>query len=271
LSGQFKALAIDLDGTLLLPTGEVSERSHRALVAASAAGIHVIIASARWSASAERVARVIPGTKLVIACSGAQVRRLQDNRDLVDLRLPGAFAQAAMEICDNLGGTATWVFDETVMVRMDEPRLPNPASPEMDFVHNLQGAAGRPVRMAMIPDGPAAEKIRTQLRDAWAGDVEIVEALTSSGRILVVITAKGGNKGAALQAACEELGITPAEVVAFGDSGNDLPMFAVAGAAVAMANGTQEAKAAATFETLSNVDDGIAEVVERLLATGRLG
>ncbi len=266
-----KALAIDLDGTLLLPTGEVSERSSRALAAASAAGIEVIIASARWSASAERIARAIPGTKFVVACSGAQVRCLDDNLDLMDLRLPGLFTKAAIEICDGLGGTATWVFDETTVVRMDEPRLPNAASPEMQFVHKMSDVSYGPARMAMIGAGETTDVIRRNLGARWADQVEIVEALASSGRTLVVMTAKGANKGTALLSACRELQITPAEVVAFGDSGNDLSMFAVAGASVAMGNGTHEAKSAATFETLSNVHDGVAVVVERLLATGRLG
>ena len=62
------------------------------------------------------------------------------------------------------------------------------------------------------------------------------------------------------------LGISPAQVIAFGDAENDIPMLQAAGMGVAMGNAAQKVKEAADFVTRSNNDDGIAYALARLLA-----
>jgi hydroxymethylpyrimidine pyrophosphatase-like HAD family hydrolase len=54
-----------------------------------------------------------------------------------------------------------------------------------------------------------------------------------------------------------------AQVMAFGDQGNDLSMIEAAGTGVAMANATDEVKAKAQIITASNVDDGVAQALEK--------
>ena len=100
-----RGLAIDLDGTLLGADERVSARNRAAIAAARTAGWHVIVATARWYQLAEQAAREIHegGGDVdgpVIACSGAQVRRLRDGVDLFDLRLPAPFVDALYAICD---------------------------------------------------------------------------------------------------------------------------------------------------------------------------
>src|SRR5262245_23156281 len=111
---RFKALALDLDGTLLTSREDVSERNLRALDQARAAGLRIILASARWYQLAERVARQVGAAPPVVACSGAQVRRLDDGLDLLDVRLPKEFTQALYDICDAERCIGTVVLDETV-------------------------------------------------------------------------------------------------------------------------------------------------------------
>jgi hydroxymethylpyrimidine pyrophosphatase-like HAD family hydrolase len=89
-----RAFAIDLDGTLLGPGDEVSERNRRAIAAAREAGLHVIIATARWYQNAEHAAASLGLRGPLIACSGAEVRRFPEGADLFDVRLPDGFARA---------------------------------------------------------------------------------------------------------------------------------------------------------------------------------
>ncbi len=266
----FRGLAIDLDGTLLLPDGQPSARSIATLTAASAAGLHVIIASARWAALAARVARQVPGSRIVVACSGAQVHDLTAGRDVLDIRLPTAFTLRAMEICNELSGVGTFALDEDVFVRLEKAREPNPASPEVQYVTHLEPRGDERARVIMVQRGEAPGVVRAEVDAHWADEIHMVDALSSTGRNILTLTAAGAHKGVALRAACAELGIDASEVVAFGDSGNDIELFRAAGASVAMANGTFEAKQAATIETVSNLEDGVAVVVERLLRTGRI-
>ena len=59
------------------------------------------------------------------------------------------------------------------------------------------------------------------------------------------------------------MGITAADVVAFGDMPNDVPMLRWAGLGVAMGNAHPDAMAAADEVTAANTDDGVARVLER--------
>ena len=72
-------------------------------------------------------------------------------------------------------------------------------------------------------------------------------------------------KATGLAGLAQRAGIGAAEVVAFGDMPNDLPMLAWAGRAVAVANAHPTVLAAADEVTASNDDDGVALVLERLL------
>jgi HAD superfamily hydrolase (TIGR01484 family) len=90
-----------------------------------------------------------------------------------------------------------------------------------------------------------------------------------SGEWVVEISAAGVSKATALADLCDERGVAAAEVVAFGDQRNDLPMLAWAGYAVAVENAHPDVIAAADETTASNDDDGVAIVLERLLQRTR--
>jgi hydroxymethylpyrimidine pyrophosphatase-like HAD family hydrolase len=66
------------------------------------------------------------------------------------------------------------------------------------------------------------------------------------------------------------MGLQPRDVVAFGDAENDIEMFRVAGASVAMGQAGDDVKAKATAVTLRNDEAGVARAIERLLATGHV-
>ena len=80
----------------------------------------------------------------------------------------------------------------------------------------------------------------------------------------LTLTATGADKGVALRVACDELGIDPHEVVAFGDAENDIEMFAIAGRSYAMGQASDKVKSAATEVTASNLEDGVALAIEEL-------
>ena len=77
------------------------------------------------------------------------------------------------------------------------------------------------------------------------------------------LTAPGVNKGAAVQGLCARRGWSADQVMAFGDAGNDLELLSWAGWSFAMANATDQAKAAARYVTGSNTQAGVAMAVER--------
>jgi hydroxymethylpyrimidine pyrophosphatase-like HAD family hydrolase len=86
-----------------------------------------------------------------------------------------------------------------------------------------------------------------------------------AGEGIVELLPLGLTKATGLSLAARRLGVTAAQTIAFGDMPNDVPMFRWAGHGVAMANAHPELKAVADEITLSNDEDGIAVVLERLM------
>jgi Cof subfamily protein (haloacid dehalogenase superfamily) len=259
-----KAFAIDLDGTLLTSQDTLTPRNLEAIGEALEAGIDVIIATARWYQQAERVARPLGLTQAVIACSGAEVRRLSDGADLMDLRLPTDFADALYAVLDRQRSLAWVPMDDTVLMKAEgDPEL---TLPELRLVPSLAEAADAPPRMALIQGTSVCRSVVDELEPTWGDRVQFLTSITSYGKTLLTLTATGADKGVALTVACRDHGIDPSEVVAIGDSENDIEMFRVAGASVAMGQATDEVKAAATSVTATNDEDGVAQAIERLLA-----
>nr|WP_254185766.1 HAD hydrolase family protein [Nocardioides panacis] len=102
----------------------------------------------------------------------------------------------------------------------------------------------------------------------WAATEEAVGHLVtttwSSTGALVEISAAGVTKASTLALLCDELGIAPEEVVAFGDMPNDLAMLGWAGTSYAMANAHPSVLDLAGRRAPSNEDDGVAAVLEEL-------
>ncbi len=91
---------------------------------------------------------------------------------------------------------------------------------------------------------------------------------TPVGPGLLEVSAAGVSKATALARLCAGHGIDAADVVAFGDMPNDLPMLEWAGRPYAMANAHPDVLAAVPTRAPSNDEDGVAVVLERLLRRG---
>jgi len=267
---RFRALAIDLDGTLLV--GErLPDANRDAVRRAADAGYAVVIATARWHQMATRIAREIGLDAPVIACSGAQVHLPSESRDIFDERLPADFVADLYALCDADRCVATVTVEKEVLVKLDgEPdRSQMPA--EMRWVRRLEGAADSLPRVAAIQGSAVNARIRAELEPRYRRRVNFFDSIGPSGKVILTITSASASKGAALEAACRHLDVDPKTVIAFGDAENDLEMFRVAGASVAMGQAEPFVKAAATWVTARNDEAGVAQAIERLLATGRPG
>jgi hypothetical protein len=123
---------------------------------------------------------------------------------------------------------------------------------------------------------PCASKFIAVHSEYRGGElVERIRAVTSeyevshSGTRFAEVTKQGTHKGLALTYLCDRYGIATAETIAFGDMLNDIPLLLAAGHRVAVANAHADVLAIAHEVTASNNEDGVAMVLERLLAQGR--
>ena len=263
----FKALALDLDGTTLVGE-DLPEANKQALKRAAQAGYEIIIATARWREMAQRVADEVGTSSVAIACSGAQVYDPVAQRDIFDHRLPRDFVEEVYALCNGARCIATVTVTDHVQLKLDgEPDL-GLMGPEMSWVRELAVNSEHLPRIAAIQGTAVCETIKNELKPRYAETVNVFDSIGPTGKLIITLTAKAANKGAALAAACEHLGFEPSDVVAFGDAENDLAMFEIAGASVAMGQADDEVKAAADFVSARNDQDGVAVAIERLLSTG---
>jgi len=265
-----RLVATDLDGTIVRSDGTISARTARALRAAEDAGLMVVLVTGRPPRWMGEVAAATGHTGVAICANGAL---------LYDLHTETVVRQRLLDP-DTLRTVAG-------RLRAEVPGLLFAVEYGMDFAHEpgYQHAwqIGVPeVRVgppAAILDRPAAKLLARhptldpdELTARAVGILGADATVThSSTRALLEISAYGVTKASALTSLAESAGIDAAEAVAFGDMPNDLPMLAWAGRSVAVANAHPQVLASADEVTESNDADGVARVVERLLAahTGR--
>ena len=108
-----------------------------------------------------------------------------------------------------------------------------------------------------------------ELLDAIAPLTPPGASATTSGAPFVEITGAGIDKAFGIRQLCERLGISAEEVVALGDNHNDIAMVTWAGRGIAMGNAHPALLAVVEEQTESNVEDGVARVLEGLLSVSR--
>ena len=109
------------------------------------------------------------------------------------------------------------------------------------------------------------EKMTSDEMAAVAGEIigTRLQLTYSTGAGLIEFSAAGVNKASGLRAVAADLGVAQADVIAFGDMPNDVPMLSWAGHGVAMRNAHPSALAVADEVTATNNEDGVAQVLER--------
>jgi Cof subfamily protein (haloacid dehalogenase superfamily) len=259
-----RLVASDLDGTLLRPDETVSERTRRAVAAARAAGITLVLVSGRPPRSIGPLAERVGVGGIAICANGAVLWDLDSGRMVdssplaaeVAARLVHALRQAipgalfAVELESGFGREPGW-SDGLQPVRPD--------ALEADALELITGPVTKLlVRQPDLDFAEVAERARRAV-----GDDAVV---TWAGLRVVEISAAGVTKAFALERLCRRLGIDAGEVVAVGDMPNDLAMLAWAGTGVAVANAAPEVLEAADEVTAANTDDGVALLLERILA-----
>jgi Cof subfamily protein (haloacid dehalogenase superfamily) len=259
-----RLVATDLDGTLVRSDDTISARTRDALAAAEAAGLVVVLVTGRPPRWMPEVAAATGHTGLAICANGALLYDLH-TAEVVESRLLSAETLRA-------------VISE---LRREIPDLRFAVEYGMAFAHEPGylhgwdiGAQTRVVATETISDEAAAKLLARhptlQPDDLQQKAIDILgEQVTvthSSTFGLLEIAAAGVTKASALAEVAARRGIEPADVIAFGDMPNDVPMLTWAGRAVAVANAHPKVLAVADEVTGTNDDDGVAQVLEKLLA-----
>jgi Cof subfamily protein (haloacid dehalogenase superfamily) len=260
---KYGLVAIDLDGTLMNSANAVSERNVAALQMAIERGIVVAPATARPYASARRIFEGLGLEVPIIASGGANVRA-GDGSVIREAALPDGAARAVAEVCHARGWGATLATGDTMFfLAAERPEWIGRTHRQVEFVGHPSEVPEAGV-LSVIINGPADAERELRL-EAWEGTVQAHRARTNDLATLTTITAANADKGHGLRALCGHFQVDVAGAVAIGDSEVDIPMFNVAGLAVAMGNAAETIQVLAHRVTAGADEDGVAIVLEELV------
>ena len=256
-----RLVATDLDGTLVRSDGTVSPRTTAAIARVEAAGVPFVMVTGRPPRWMGGIAEATGHRGLAVCANGALVYDLHAARIVRPDLLSG---EAALGVVDALRRELPGIAFAVERHEADFAHEPS-YRPRWDSSDKLTQApveqllAGDVVKLLARHEELTADELLASARGA-VGDAATLTHSSADG--LLEISAAGVSKASGLASLAADFGVEAADVIAFGDMPNDLPMLAWAGRAVAVANAHPEVLAAADEVTASNDDDGVAQVLD---------
>lgn len=274
-AAKIKCIALDLDRTTLTTSKGISPVTREALQRVISSGIHVIVASGRAFAALPQDILDIKGIQYAITGNGASMvqipsgkclKRTVLSRKAVEKILCGTCQEPVIYEAF-IGGTG---YASTSFVMHPEQygitgqgiayirRTRKPVDNIVDFLRT-NGERLDSMDMLVLDEkriSPISAWIKKEVPDIY---------LTSSIKNLLEVSNKDAGKHSGVRFFSEYLGISPEEIAAFGDADNDVDMLRYVGYGVAMANASENCKAAADYITKSNDEDGVAYALEHIL------
>lgn len=267
---KYKLVAIDMDGTLLNSDNKISERTKMAIENARNKGTHIVIATGRILKSALHYSESLGLKNPLIACNGAIIvdefqniiyEKYIEKKNVVDI-----INLAKSE------GIYFHFYDQSSFysdIRVEEVlKFYNEGSTTMNISLNVFKDTKEIMDMKDLnvykfifidDDRNKLNKLREMISK--------LENINTSSSWINNIEAMGYNvsKGEALKELCKILKVKPEEVIAIGDSENDISMLEFSGLGVAMGNSDKDIKEKSKYITDSNDEDGVAKVIEKFI------
>ncbi|MEV0938913.1 HAD family hydrolase [Micromonospora wenchangensis] len=265
-----RLVATDIDGTLLGDERRLSARTAAVLERISAAGTPVVLVTGRPIRWLQLVYDQLAAPLPAVCANGAVV--YDPDTDQV-LRADPLAPELLAEVARRLRAAVPEVSFAVEIVDSRQMRHEAHYPLRWDADHEAIRAVESPEELASVPAVKLLARAGTQDPDAFvqvvAGALEgLAEATHSSYSGLVEISAAGVTKAAGLAWYAARVGVAQADVLAFGDMPNDVPMLTWAGRAVAVANAHPAVLEIADEVTGANTADGVAAYLEKVFGVG---
>lgn len=262
-----KLLALDLDDTLLDSGLKISSDCIATIQAARKKGIRVTISTGRMYQSALPYAQQLEIDVPLITYQGAWVKNSLTEEILYYQPLDYELSRQTMEFFRDFGvHYHSYYNDELCMEQLSE---------EGNYYSRLAGVKPLIVKdlidelhrndamkiMAITDNQKVLLEMESELRSRFGSSLYI----TRSKPYFLEVMSRRASKANALQVITNHYGIDRKEVMAVGDSYNDIDMIEWAGLGVAMGNAFDPVKEAADFVTTSNDEAGVAEAIRRFV------
>lgn len=262
---RIRAVVLDLDGTLLKSDRTISERNSCAVAGLRAQGYKIIVATAR---PPRAVAGMIPKefveANYIVYYNGALITHYKT----------GYREHRALdaEIVRHILTEAEGLLADSCLTFETRDRwvcLPSLSISDRAMLQAKYGESPETIERQELLESPISKLLwrhSDHLAHLPGLFTDRAAVLVTDGGTLVQISAREATKESAVATVLERLGISPADVMVFGDDHNDLGLFRLCGFPVAMGNAISDLKELAGWVTAGNDEDGVAMVLELLLA-----
>ncbi|KHE66925.1 Cof-type HAD-IIB family hydrolase [Halobacillus sp. BBL2006] len=245
MENNIKLIALDLDGTLVNSQETVSDRNIKAIHEAKEQGIQVVLSTGRSLSRCRHIAESLGESSYLVTINGGEI--YNGEFELIERnKLKKEHVRRLWELKKEHG---LYFWSSTVQGLFNSQ---NPFEEEVEEYDWLKFGYD-------IEDDHVRKIILDELNKYDSFEI------TNSSPTNIEINPSGVNKAAALAKVCDWLDLTMDEVMAVGDSMNDIAMIHKAGYGVAMGNAQDKVKEEANWVTLTNDEDGVAHAIEKVL------
>ena len=276
-----RLLAIDIDGTLLNPSMEITPRTREAIHAAQRAGVVVTLATARRYVNTRQIADALGLEIPLVLCDGALLVQHPQATILQTRPLKDTIAQQVVDLMvahDIQPVVQREVLDGTIH-RAQEEIWTGPS--QYDTAEVLPYLNTFPDNIQRLPYERLCVGQPDPLRVVAFTSEELVHTLIPEvsrldctwnmirrgnyGSAELAVLRKDCTKASGVAALAHQLDIPMAQVMAIGDNMNDIEMLTQAGWGVAMGQAIPTVIAVADAVTPSNTEDGVAVAIEQYI------
>lgn len=258
-----KLVVTDLDGTLLDRSHVVSADNISAVRAAVRAGVTVTIATGRMYASALPYARELGVDVPIITYNGAMIKSVA-GEVLFERCIEPAVVGEIFDFCREKGwyiqaycGDQLYFADRCAKAKSYERLAGIQGIAAGKGLYDLRGDI--PKMLIITSGSDESDAYIEQMKERFGKRI----FATKSNPDYIEIVDPNVNKAVALQILMDKLGVQRDEVMAIGDSNNDVPMLKHAGLSVAMDNASDSVKALCDFVTDDCARSGVAAAIEK--------
>ena len=262
----YRAIALDLDGTLTNHDKVVTPKTREALLQAEAEGVVIILASGRPTYGIEPVAECLELDKrggYILSYNGGNIVNAKTGEKLFAQFLPDEVIPILYRYAKEKNHALLGYAGNEIITEMPDDQYVKEESRinKMNIrkVENLfEALEPHPTKLLMTGDPADMLKAENELSEILGDRMDIFR----SAPFFLELVPKGIDKAKSLLRLLSKINLTPADMIAFGDGYNDLSMLKLAGMGVAMQNAAPEVRAEADYITLSNEEDGVAAALE---------
>ena len=266
----YKAVFIDIDGTLRNDFGKISDRTKEATKKIAESGIIVVICSGRPIESTVEVSKMCFANEFVITSNGAHGYNYKENTCIFKnpMKKESCIKLYNLAKENDINFIMNTEKGRFVLKKTDNEYDTLLSEPIESFVEKLD------IMQCLLQDR-SFEKIRDL--KPYIEKIENVGIKNQSKSLTnpmekprevtyYDIADEQTSKGFGVKKMCEAFNIDLKDVISIGDDYNDISMFDVTGLSIVMGNANDEVKSKAKYETLSNNEDGVAFVLEKLIS-----